>query len=177
MRPPSPTEPDSPEPAPPWLTPEERGAWLALGAVTVRLPAALDRQLRRDSGLHLFEYHALAALSEAPDRTLRMSDLADLAQGSLSRLSQVATRLERAGWVRRSTDPADRRSTLVTLTDDGWEKLVAAAPGHVAEVRRLVIDPLTSAQQRQATVIGRRLLTAIDPHDRFLDEWGAPPAG
>lgn len=172
----APTPPPPPE-EPRWLTPEERAAWLAVAAVSLRLPTALDRQLRRDSGLHLFEYHALAALSEAPNRTRRMSDLADLAQGSLPRLSQVVTRMEKAGWVRRHADPTDGRSTLVTLTDAGWDTLVAAAPGHVAEVRRLVIDVLTPAQLRQVSTIGRRVLGAIDPDDAFLDEWGAPPAG
>lgn len=169
MAPRAETEPDEPR----WLTSDERAAWLALAAVSIRLPAALDRQLRRDCGLRLFEYHALAALSEAPDRTRRMSDLADLAQGSLSRLSQVVTRLESKGWVRRSSDPSDGRTTLVTLTDAGWRTIVAAAPGHVAEVRRLVIDPLTVSQQRHLSAIGRRLLTAIDPDDVFLDEWAA----
>ena len=160
--------PSSEEPR--WLSPSERAGWLAAAAVSIRLPAALDRQLRRDCGLHLFEYHALAALSEAPGRTRRMSDLADLAQGSLPRLSQVVTRLENKGWVRRSADPSDGRATLVTLTDAGWDTIVAAAPGHVAEVRRLVIDPLTSAQVGQLAAIGRRILTAIDPDDTFLDE-------
>ena len=159
---------------PRWLSADERAAWLALAAVSIRLPAALDRQLRRDSGFGLFEYHALAALSEAPARTRRMSDLADLAQGSLSRLSQVVTRMEGRGWVRRSPDPSDGRTTLVTLTDEGWSTIVAAAPGHVAEVRRLAMDPLTTAQKGQLASIGRRILTAIDPDDTFLDEWDAP---
>lgn len=159
--------------APRWLTADERRAWLALSGMTIRLQAALDRQLRRDSGLRLFEYLALAALSEAPERTRRMSDLADLTQGSLSRLSQAVTRMERAGWVRRHPDPGDGRVTLVSLTDRGWDTLAAAAPGHVAEVRRLAIDPLTSAQQRSAEAIGRRVLRAIDPDDAFLDEWDA----
>lgn len=173
---------DDEDSTPLWLTPDERRAWLAVAAVSIRLPAALDRQLRRDSGLRLFEYHALAALSEAPGRTRRMSDLADLAQGSPSRLSQVVTRLERAGWVRRAPDPVDRRSTFVTLTDAGWDTVVEAAPAHVAEVRRLVVDPLTAAQRRQVEVIGRRLLAAIDPDDTFLDDRvveapaGDPPA-
>ncbi len=168
-------QPPRPAEEPRWLTPGERSAWLALAAVSIRLPAALDRQLRRDAGFGLFEYHALAALSEAPDRTRRMSDLADLAQGSLSRLSQVVTRMEGRGWVRRSADPSDGRTTLVTLTDEGWATIVAAAPGHVAEVRRLVIEPLSAAQQGQMASIGRRLLTAIDPEDAFLDEWGSAP--
>ena len=164
--------------APNWLDHDERGAWLAVAAVSLRLPTALDQQLRRDAGIRLFEYHALAALSEAPERTRRMSALADLAQGSLPRLSQVVTRLEEKGWVRRSADPNDARSTLVTLTDAGLAKIVATAPGHVAEVRRLVVDPLTSAQIGQLAAIGRRILAAIDPDDAFLDEWAAiSPAG
>ena len=163
------------EDEPQWLTPDERAAWLAIAAVSLRLPAALDQQLRRDAGIQLFEYHALAALSESPERTRRMSDLADLAQGSLPRLSQVVTRLEAKGWVRRSQDPHDGRSTLVTLTDAGWDTIVGAAPGHVAEVRRLVIDPLTSSQLGQLAAIGRRVLSAIDPDDAFLDEWAAAP--
>jgi DNA-binding MarR family transcriptional regulator len=151
---------------PHWLTPDERAAWLALASVTLRLPAALDAQLRRDAGLSHFEYTVLAALSEAPGRTLRMSGLAVLAEGSLSRLSQVVSRLERRGLVRRSTDPEDGRSTLATLTEDGWEKVVATAPGHVAEVRRLVLDPLTRAQVGQLATIGRRIVGAIDPRDQ-----------
>ena len=150
---------------PHWLTPQERAAWLALSSVVFRVPAALDAQLRRDAGLSHFEYTVLMALSESPGRTLRMSDLALLAEGSLSRLSQVVSRLERRGLVRRSADPEDGRSTLATLTGDGWEKVVASAPGHVAEVRRLVLDPLTRAQVGQLTTIGRRISQAIDPQN------------
>jgi DNA-binding MarR family transcriptional regulator len=153
---------------PQWLDAEERQAWLALGSIAVRLPQALDAQLRRDAGISHFEYTVLAALSEADGRTLRMSELAVLAEGSLSRLSQVVSRLEQKGWVSRTPDPADGRYTLATLTEDGWDKLVDTAPGHVAEVRRLVLDPLTKAQTRQLTTIGHRILRAIDPHDRCL---------
>ena len=110
----------------------------------------------------------MAALSESPERTLRMSDLAALADGSLSRLSQVVTRLENNGWVRRSPDPTDGRYTLATLTDTGMAKVVDAAPGHVREVRRVVIDPLTRAQLRQLRGIGQRLLGALDPDNRFM---------
>jgi DNA-binding MarR family transcriptional regulator len=148
---------------PQWLTPDEREAWLALASLTLRLPAALDAQLRRDAGLSHFEYTVLAALSEADDRTLRMSQLAVLAEGSLSRLSQVVSRLEKRGFVRRSADPEDGRSTLATLTATGWTKVVATAPGHVAEVRRLVLDPLTRAQVGQLETIGRRIMGAVDP--------------
>jgi DNA-binding MarR family transcriptional regulator len=148
---------------PHWLDAEERQAWLALASALNRLPAALDAQLRRDAGISHFEYQVLALLSEAPDRTLRMSALATLAEGSLPRLSQVVARLEQPGWVRRTPDPADGRYTLATLTDQGLAKVTEAAPRHVQEVRRLVFDPLTKSQSRQLREISRRIMRAIDP--------------
>ncbi|BCJ41394.1 MarR family transcriptional regulator [Actinoplanes ianthinogenes] len=150
---------------PQWLSSEEREAWLALMSLFMRLPSALDAQLQRDAGLSHFEYGILAGLSEAPDRTLRMSTLAVLAEGSLARLSQAVGRLEKKGWVRRTPDPADGRYTLALLTDEGWDKVVATAPGHVAEVRGLVFDQLTKAQTRQLRDIGRRIMRAVDPDD------------
>lgn len=153
-----------------WLNAEEQQAWLTLASMTTRLLPALDTQLRRDAGISHFEYTVMATLSEAPERTLRMSDLAVLAEGSLSRLSQVVSRLEKKHWVRRTPDPADGRYTLATLTDSGWDKVVATAPGHVNEVRRLVFDPLTRAQTGQLTTIGKRIVRAIDPEDRCLGE-------
>jgi DNA-binding MarR family transcriptional regulator len=153
---------------PQWLNAEERRAWLTLASVTMRLLPALDAQLRRDAGISHFEYQVMAALSEAPEHTLRMSELAVLAEGSLSRLSQVVARLENKNWVRRAPDPADGRYTLAILTDDGWDKVVATAPGHVNEVRRLVFDPLTKTQTNQLTTIGQRIMRAIDPDDRCL---------
>jgi DNA-binding MarR family transcriptional regulator len=107
----------------------------------------------------------LALLSEAPSRTLRMSQLAMWAGGSLPRLSQVVARLEQRGWVRRTADPADGRYTLAILTAEGQEKLVQAAPGHIQEVRRLVLDPLTKTQCRQLHEISRRIIRVIDPDD------------
>lgn len=153
---------------PRWLTDEERQAWLTLVGLIVRLPAALDAQLQRDADISHFEYQVMAGLSERPDRTLRMSDLALLANGSLSRMSHVVNRLEKRGWVRRTPDPADGRYTLATLTDDGWDKVVATAPGHVEAVRSLVFDPLTRTQTRQLRDIGHRVLKAIDPDDTCL---------
>ena len=151
---------------PRWLGPEERQAWLALASALNRLPAALDAQLRRDAGISHFEYQVLALLSEAPDRTRRMSELATLAEGSLPRLSQVVARLEQRGWVRRTPDPADGRYTLATLTDPGLAKVTEAAPGHVQEVRRIVFDPLTKTQTRQLREISLRIMRAIDPDNR-----------
>jgi DNA-binding MarR family transcriptional regulator len=149
---------------PRWLSDEERQTWLALVGVLIRLPSELDAQLQRDAGLNHFEYQVLAGLSELPDRTMRMSELAMLANGSLSRMSHVVNRLEKRGWVCRTPDPADGRYTLATLTDDGWQKVVDTAPGHVAAVRHLVFDPLTRAQTRQLREIGHRVLNAIDPN-------------
>jgi DNA-binding MarR family transcriptional regulator len=161
---------------PRWLSDEERQAWLALGSVLIRLPSALDAQLQRDAGISHFEYAVMAGLSEAPGRTLRMSTLAMLAEGSLPRLSQVVGRLEKRGWVRRTPDPADGRYTLAILTDEGWAKVAATAPGHVEEVRRLVFDPLTKAQPRQLREIVRRIMRAIDPDDPCLHDQPFPAA-
>jgi DNA-binding MarR family transcriptional regulator len=158
---------------PRWLNDEERQAWLALASVVIRLPGALDAQLRRDAGVSHFEYQVLAMLSEAPKRTRRMSELALLAEGSLSRLSQVVDRLEGRGWVRRSPDPTDGRYTLAALTAAGWRKVVATAPGHVEAVRSLVFDPLTKVQTRQLTDIARRIMRAIDPGDPCLERRAA----
>ena len=154
---------------PPWLNDEERQAWLTLGSLLVQLGPALDAQLRRDAGINHFDYTVMSVLSEAHDRTRRMSELAALADGSLSRLSQVVARLEKKGWVRRSPDPTDGRYTLATLTEAGWQKVVEAAPGHVSEVRRLVFDPLTKAQVQQLTSIGQRILRVVVPDDKRLD--------
>jgi DNA-binding MarR family transcriptional regulator len=159
---------------PRWLTEEEMQTWMALGGVLVWLPDALDAQLQRDAGISHFEYQVMAMLSMSPERTRRMSELAALANGSLSRLSRVVDRLDKRGWVRRRPDPDDGRSTLAGLTDAGWHKVVETAPGHVEAVRRLVFDPLTKAQARQLQDIGSRIMRAIGPND---DCAPASPAG
>lgn len=159
---------------PRWLDPDEQDAWRALAGTLIKLPAALDAQLQRDAGLSTFDYLVLSGLSEAPGRTLRMSDLAVLANGSLSRLSHAVSRLQRRGWVRREVCPDDGRCTNAVLTDAGWDKLVAAAPGHVEAVRRLVLDVLTAGQVRAVRDIGRRILRGIDPDEPCL---GGSPAG
>jgi DNA-binding MarR family transcriptional regulator len=164
---------DAPQ-EPRWLDAEEAQAWLALASTLIRLPSALDAQLHQDAGISHYEYQALAMLSQEPDRTLRMSVLATRTEGSLPRLSQVAARLERRGWVRRTPDPADGRYTLAILTGEGLAKVTQAAPGHVEEVRRLVFDPLTNAQSRQLREICRRIMRAIDQDDHCLDDQPLP---
>ena len=142
-----------------WLTPDEREAWLSVVRVAGRLPAVLDAQLERDAGLNFFEYTVMAMLSEQPTRTLGMSQLAAVTSASLSRLSNVAKRLERRGYLRRQADPDDGRCTQAVLTDAGMAKVVETAPGHVAAARKVVIDAVTPAQLRQLRAANDR----IDP--------------
>lgn len=146
----------------PWLDADERRAWLALTTVMSRLEPTLDAQLRRDADLRHYDYAVMAWLSEREGRAMRMSELAALTEGSLPRLSQVVGRLEKRGYVVRAPDPDDGRSVLATLTDDGMAAVVAAAPGHVREVRRVVLDPLTRAQVRQLAAIGERIRAVLD---------------
>ncbi|WP_433954931.1 MarR family winged helix-turn-helix transcriptional regulator [Janibacter indicus] len=148
---------------PRWLTDDELTAWLRLIALAELLPSRLDTQLRRDSALTHFEYQVLAMLSEAPERTLRMSWLAQRTQATLPRLSHVARRLEERGLLVRRPSQTDARATDATLTDAGWETIVAAAPGHVSLVREGVLDALTPEQVGQLSDICSAVLDRLDP--------------
>jgi len=143
-----------------WLSDEQQAAWRPLVALLLRLPAALDAELQRDAGINHFDYLVLAGLSEAPGRTLRMSELAAMANSSLSRLSHVVTRLEGKGWVRREPCPGDGRFINAVLTEDGWQKVLATAPGHVAAVRELLLDTLTPEEFAQLGAISAKVLAA-----------------
>lgn len=149
-----------------WLSDDEQRAWRRLALVTTLLPASLESQLQRDAGLTHFGYWVLAMLSEAPCRSLRMSELAALANGSQSRLSHLVAKLEERGWVRRERVGEDGRGAMAVLTDAGYDKVVASAPGHVEEVRRLVFDALTpdqvAALEDVCAAIAARL-TACEP--------------
>lgn len=123
----------------PWLSEEEKAAWLALTALLTKLPGALDAQLMRDAGLTFFEYMVLGMLAEDQGR-LRMSTLAERTNGSLSRLSHVARRLEQQGFITREADPADGRATLAVLTEEGRARVEGVAPKHVLYARELVVD-------------------------------------
>lgn len=150
-----------------WLDETEREAWLRLVAVVELLPTALDAQLRTQSGLTHFEYFVLAMLSESPERTLRMTALAMRTNATLPRLSHVVRRLEDRGLVERFPCPEDGRATNARLTDAGWGTVVAAAPGHVATVRRNAIDPLSPEQLHQLRDIADALLSRLDPEGRM----------
>ncbi|SKC50380.1 MarR family winged helix-turn-helix transcriptional regulator [Krasilnikoviella flava] len=158
---------------PRWLDAEQMRTWLRLQAVIELLPAALDQQLRRDSDLTHFEYMVLAMLSEAPERALRMTELARLTSATLPRLSHVARRLEARGYVERCTAPDDRRATISHLTEDGWRKVVASAPGHARTVLEDVFDDLDADEVAALAGALGKVLAHLDPHDRFGLEDGS----
>ncbi len=135
--------------SPRWLDDEQQKVWQDLLTVVIGLPTLLDRQLQRDAGISNFEYSVMARLSMTESLTMRLSDLAAQCNSTQPRLSKVMVRFEQHGWVTRCLDPENGRFTLATLTDAGQQKVVDSAPDHVEQVRRLVFDPLSSAQQRQ----------------------------
>ena len=143
-----------------WLSEEQQAAWRPFVALLLRLPAALDAQLQKDAGITQFDYLVLSGLSEAPARTLRMSELAATANSSLSRLSHVVSRLEAKGWVRREACPGDGRCINAVLTDEGWEKVKETAPGHVAAVRELLVGTLSEDELVRLGAISAKVLAA-----------------
>jgi DNA-binding MarR family transcriptional regulator len=151
-----------------WLDDEEQRLWRTYLWTTQQLQEALDRQLRRDSGIPHTYFMILAMLSEAPERSLTMTRLAEMTRSSASRLSHAIARLEEAGWVRRFKRPNDRRTTIAELTDDGYAVVVASAPGHVEAVRQNLFDPLSREQMRQL----RGILDAVEA--RLVEEAGLP---
>lgn len=158
-----------------WLDDGQQRTWRAFLAAVHLLDASLDRQLRRDSGLPHTYYQALAMLSEAPERSLSMTELARLLRSSPSRLSHAAAKLEDDGLIRRFRRPGDRRTTFVELTAEGARVLEAAAPGHVAEVRRVLFDVLEPEQVGQLHAIARAMLEVLDPEGtepRYADPGG-----
>ncbi len=140
---------------------EQQRAWRAFLGATRLLEDALDRQLQRDAGLPHAYYQLLAMLSEAPGRSMRMSDLAALTQSSQSRLSHAVRRLEEAGWIERARDSGDRRVINARLTDAGMTVVEEAAPGHVEAVRTAVFDPLSDEQVRQLLAICEAVIPGL----------------
>ncbi len=138
---------------PRWLSDDEQRTWRAFLAAVRLLTAELDRDLQRDADMPHAYYEILVALSEAPDRTLRMSELAGVSMSSRSRLSHAVSRLEEHGWVERRDCPTDRRGALAVLTDKGLAVLEAAAPGHVDAVRRNLFDQLSATQVEELGAI------------------------
>ena len=159
-----------------WLDEDQQRTWRAWLSVSELLPRALDAQLQRDAGISHAAYVVLAMLSEAPDRSRRMSDLARRANQSQSRLSHTVSRLEQRGWVRRERAAEDGRGNLAVLTDAGWDVVRTLAPGHVDAVREAVFDPLTAEQTRLLGQALERVLERLDPDHslRLQDGDGSP---
>jgi DNA-binding MarR family transcriptional regulator len=145
-----------------WLTPAEQLAWRTFLTACQTLFGAIDAQLLHDSQIPHGYYEILVRLSEAPDRALRMTQLAEASTSSKSRLSHAVARLEQRGWVRRTDCPTDRRGQIAQLTDEGFAALAAAAPGHVDQVRRSLIDQLTPEQIEHLREIGAAIIAGAD---------------
>jgi len=148
---------------PRWLDDEQQESWRAFSGMMHKLRWALECQLQEDAGLSFIEYHALARLSEIPGTVMRMSELAEVTNASLSRLSHLIKRLEARGLVRREPDPTDGRYTNAILTQAGLQLLTASAPAHVEKVRELVIDALSPDQLGQLRAASEQILHRIEP--------------
>jgi DNA-binding MarR family transcriptional regulator len=129
-----------------WLSAEQQVHWRAYIAATTLLHEQLSRELQDAHGISIADYEILVRLSEAPERTLRMSQLADSTLASRSRLTHQIDRLERAGLVQRRACDEDRRGQNAVMTDQGFVLLVACAPTHVDGVRTHLVDLLTDEQ-------------------------------
>jgi DNA-binding MarR family transcriptional regulator len=147
-----------------WLSEDEREAWLAFFAAAALVNRKLDQQLKDEAGLTHVQYELLARLSDAPDRELRMTELADTVHTSQSGTTYQIAQLEKAGLVRRRECRAGPRAVYAVLTDAGFEVLKRAAPGHVGAVRDLLIDVLTP---EELAAVSRGLGRV---RDRILDQ-------
>lgn len=150
------------------FTPQERATWVPVAAVLELLPSRLDAQLQRDDQLTHFDYFVLSILALSEGRVVRMSALASMSNATLPRLSHVVTRLEQRGFVRRRRAVDDARATDVELTGAGRRKVIHATPGHVANVRELVLDALSAEQLVQLRDIAQAVLERLDPEHRMM---------
>jgi DNA-binding MarR family transcriptional regulator len=148
---------------PRWLDAEEQKAWRAWLYSSLLLQDRLDRDLVHQTGISHAYYEILVALSETPERRMRMSELAARCLSSRSRLSHAVSRLEERGWVRRQVCAEDARGQLAVLTDEGFAALEAAAPVHVESVRTHLFDQLSPEQVAHMRDIGETLLRHLDP--------------
>jgi DNA-binding MarR family transcriptional regulator len=145
---------------PRWLSASEMKAWRRYIIASRRLLEALDFDLGHHE-LSMADYEVLAQLSDAPDRKMRMSELAEMAMLSRSRLSHRIKVMEKAGWVKREPCPIDKRGYFAVMTAKGWKAIVAAAPDHVESVRSRFIDHLTKEDQRVLSEIFERITDSL----------------
>jgi len=142
--------------APRWLSPAEMKAWRRYIIASRRLLEALDSDLDGHD-LSMPDYEILAQLSDAPERKMRMSELAEIALLSRSRLSHRMKVMEKAGWVKREPCSVDKRGYFAVMTPKGWKAIVAAAPDHVESVRTRFVDHLSKADQQTIAEIFERI--------------------
>jgi DNA-binding MarR family transcriptional regulator len=146
-----------------WLDMREQAVWRGYLRATGAFMEHLDRQMQRDSGMPLAYFEILAVLSEMPNRSLRMSELAAMCRSSRSRLSHAVSRLEEAGWVKRRACQSDKRGAFAELTDAGFTVLEKAAPSHVDTVRQHLFDVLTEEQLEQLDKIMTAIQNGLNP--------------
>jgi DNA-binding MarR family transcriptional regulator len=147
-------------PTPKWLNSTEMKAWREYIVSSRRLLEALDLDLA-DHDLSMADYEILAQLSDAPNRRMRMSELADVAMLSRSRLSHRMKVMEKAGWIKRESCPSDKRGSFAVMTAKGWKAIAAAAPDHVESVRNRFIDHLSKTDQVALAAIFEKVGTAL----------------
>lgn len=143
-----------------WLNPREMKTWRSYIIASRRLLDALDLDLSAHD-LSMADYEVLALLSEAPERRMRMTELADLAMVSKSRLSHRMKVMEKVGWVKRQACDSDKRGSWAVMTDKGWKAIVKAAPDHVSSVRNRLIDHLTVKDQEDIAKIFERIQSKL----------------
>ncbi|MGI5236900.1 MarR family winged helix-turn-helix transcriptional regulator [Dactylosporangium sp. CA-139066] len=153
-----------PEEPPRWLNEQEFRAWIGYRRMRALLDLQLARELAADQGLSEPDYDVLTSLSDAEDRRIRLSEMADRMLWSKSRLSHHVTRMQQRGLVTRQECPSDGRGAFIVLTDQGMETLRAAAPGHVAAVRAHFIDLLTEEQVRVLGDVTEAVLEHLRRH-------------
>lgn len=144
----NPNVPEAGRGEPRWLDDDEFRAWIGYRRMRALLDLQLTRELAADAGLSDPDYDVLTSLSAAEGRRIRLSEMAERMLWSKSRLSHHVTRMQQRGLVTREECPSDGRGAFIVLTDEGMATLRAAAPGHVAAVRRHFIDLLTPEQVR-----------------------------
>jgi DNA-binding MarR family transcriptional regulator len=146
----------------PWLSDDQQQVWRAFLRLSRQLNERIERDMQQASKMPHAYYLILAMLSEAPERSLRMNQLADVLQASQSRVSHAVARLEESGWVRRVPAPGDRRGQIAILTDAGFERLVEVAPSHAETVRSIMFDPLSAGQLADFGDICQTILDKMD---------------